>query len=205
MASTLAFAWTPAFFVDYKILPFESIADPHFGTPPALYWKSFSFENVLVAYGQARPTISIKSRWWSRSKSDSMLHDLLWGSRLTGRGWPLICLYSSRERLSKDRLTDWEWRGAIRVSPNAMPFGHKKYIVLPYLPIWPALAVNIGTHSLVWFVLLSGIGAVRSFIRTSRGKCAICAYNVKVLPQCPECGWKRRSRARRKLYRRHSS
>ncbi len=205
-ATTVGFAWAPGFFVDRWSLPYEVVGDPHFETLSASYRSGFAIETfsphsefrcgtfrsrnpTYVPPMRSESTVEISSRWWSRTKDDSLLRNTTTHGMLAGQGWPMICLYRVDWRLRNGAISRWPvLKGGILISKKKLPFGSMRRVILPYFPIWPALAINVGTHSLAWFVVLSGIVVLRGFIRTARGKCAKCAYDVTRLSQCPECG-----------------
>lgn len=64
---------------------------------------------------------------------------------------------------------------------------------LPYEPLWPGLIADAALHSAGWWVILSGIVALRRNIRRRRGLCPVCAYDIRSsnLAGCSECGWRR--------------
>ncbi len=205
VASTLAFAWAPAFFNISKESRYAKIVEPHFESTSAYYMRGFSLETLSISMGHHDLILPRKSQWWSRSKNNSLLHNLHQQAEVTGRGWPLIGLYWLNGGYKGIDAKPWSLKGGLVIPPNTVPFGHRRKTILPYYPIWPALAINIGVHNLTWLLLLFGAGSLRSFVRTSRGKCAKCAYHMKDIQQCPECGWRRKIRSQREPSRRHSS
>ncbi|MFO0836383.1 MAG: hypothetical protein U0638_15560 [Phycisphaerales bacterium] len=61
---------------------------------------------------------------------------------------------------------------------------------IPHSPIWHGLVADITVFGVLWFVLLS-LGDARRILRTRRGLCTRCAYDLKGLSPgspCPECG-----------------
>ncbi|MFB3106814.1 MAG: hypothetical protein ACE1ZA_18080, partial [Pseudomonadales bacterium] len=64
---------------------------------------------------------------------------------------------------------------------------------LPYEPVWPALIGNVLVHSAAWCAIIIGPFALRKVIRTRRGLCPQCAYDLRrdLSRGCPECGWRR--------------
>lgn len=62
------------------------------------------------------------------------------------------------------------------------------YRPVPLVPVWPGFAVCsvfwAGVVGVVWYVP----GAVRRAGRRRRGQCPTCAYELRGLHSCPECG-----------------
>lgn len=64
---------------------------------------------------------------------------------------------------------------------------------LPYAPLWRGLLYNTLFYALIFFILTSTKRAYRHARRLRKGKCPICAYDLKFdnTIGCPECGWRK--------------
>ena len=53
--------------------------------------------------------------------------------------------------------------------------------------------VNTLFYAAIWFGLFFVMGRTRRFIRTRRGRCPRCGYDLRgeFADGCPECGWGR--------------
>lgn len=69
-------------------------------------------------------------------------------------------------------------------------------VKLPVVPRPIGFPVNVAVHSTAWATLLFGGWALlRAFVRRRRfraGRCTACAYELRGLAVCPECGTERR-------------
>jgi hypothetical protein len=83
-------------------------------------------------------------------------------------------------------------------APGGVPLGNRQLgswdlssaRALPLRPVWPGLLVNVAFYAAGWFLLLRGHRAIRRKLRTRRGLCPQCAYDMRNTPHtCPECGW----------------
>lgn len=95
-----------------------------------------------------------------------------------GTGWPFRAFWCS--------LSGETAAGAMPIPPTAdYPYADR---ALPYLPIWPGLALD----SVIWgAVAIAGVSAsrlTRCALRRRRGLCPACAYPVGASPVCTECG-----------------
>lgn len=63
-------------------------------------------------------------------------------------------------------------------------------VELPYLPLWPGLILNTLFYAAIWWGLLALPRLIRRVVRTRRGLCPRCAYDMRGLTNtpCPECG-----------------
>lgn len=120
--------------------------------------------------------------------------DAIWQE--TSAGWPWRALRCEREaitivvpgRFGHIRNTSAQTRHGI-----ALVGGTIEWRVLPYEPVWPALIGNVLVHSAAWCAIIIGLFALRKVIRTRRGLCPQCAYDLRrdLSRGCPECGWRR--------------
>lgn len=63
-----------------------------------------------------------------------------------------------------------------------------EFVVMPYSPIWPALIANTALFVGAFLLLLVAPYVVRLRHRHARGRCIWCAYDMRGLDRCPECG-----------------
>ena len=61
-------------------------------------------------------------------------------------------------------------------------------VVMPYTPMWPALIANTFLFIGVFLLLLVAPYVLRLRFRQARGRCIWCAYDMRGLGRCPECG-----------------
>lgn len=76
-----------------------------------------------------------------------------------------------------------------RLLPGDDPFSQT--VILPYHPIWWALAADIAFYALGWTLLLWAMASLRRHLRLRRNHCPKCNYNLRGLAPntpCPECG-----------------
>lgn len=66
--------------------------------------------------------------------------------------------------------------------------------LLPLSPVWQGLAVNTLFYALMVGLLAYGPLALRRFIRSLRGLCPVCSYDLRgnLSDGCPECSWGRK-------------
>lgn len=72
-----------------------------------------------------------------------------------------------------------------------------QYTYLPYAPLWRGMLLNTLIYALIFFILGSIKHAYRHaryFRRLCKGKCPICAYDLRFdnTLGCPECGWRKK-------------
>ncbi len=74
---------------------------------------------------------------------------------------------------------------------NNAPLGSIR--ALPYRPVWFGLALDSVIWGSVVWALLARVWLTRQTLRTRRGLCPKCAYDLRGdFPSgCPECGWNR--------------
>lgn len=115
-------------------------------------------------------------------------------------GWPVRVLrYRLRfgERWNGDVLsrTGVHEQGALRIfsvaeSVNAQT-GMARRVrehVLPVMPMWPGFVACVAFWSGAIWVVWNGPQVVRSMLRRRGGRCVRCAYDVRGLQICSECG-----------------
>ncbi len=110
------------------------------------------------------------------------------------RGWPFLAMWSGLsydDPIQLPTKTPTIMHGLV-LNPSAMstPSPGTTVRMLPLAIIWSGFLVDTALYSLVWVVLLTLIVAVRRRLRSRRGCCVTCGYDLRGTPhgQCPECG-----------------
>lgn len=73
------------------------------------------------------------------------------------------------------------------------PAGEPGAPLIPYLPLWRGLVLNVLVHGACWWLVLPLLGSIplRARWRRRRGRCGGCGYDRRGLGTdalCPECG-----------------
>lgn len=117
---------------------------------------------------------------WSELHRNPLRHELaLRGTFVEeARGWPRLCLVSRRQYGTYSSP-------ATAITPYSAPG-----TTLPLEPLWSGLLINFALYAVAWSYILIVPGIVRRAIRTYRGVCARCGYDLHGADheQCPECG-----------------
>ena len=108
-------------------------------------------------------------------------------------GWPALC---------------WMWWGTGPQRIEEAPLVHGGLIIddcsnptdwgrtcriLPYLPIWRGLMLNVLIYSSMIGLVYMSVGVSTRWYRCLRGQCQQCGYfNANNSHRCPECGWRRK-------------
>ena len=116
-------------------------------------------------------------------------------------GWPFFCLEGSiasardgtKTRQTLSTIAEPELLGVPLPRFDGAPRGSGAIS-----PIWQAptgvnplgLAANTLLYAAAWLLPLIGVGRARAMWRRRKGRCAVCAYDLRgqVSPGCPECG-----------------
>ncbi len=192
IASTLAVAWVCAAWL--------SIDQDVPGRFTSVEVRDELWETLYVQkrFGHTRTNFMRGSEHYDMSTgqwiSSSGQPDAMWQE--TSAGWPWRALRCEREaiaiivpnRFGQIRNTSAQTRHGIVLAGGAMTWR-----VLPYEPVWPALIGNVLVHSAAWYAIIIGPFVLRKVIRTRRGLCPQCAYDLRrdLSRGCPECGWRR--------------
>jgi hypothetical protein len=101
--------------------------------------------------------------------------------RAFAAGLPLRCFYGTAS-------LSGNWREGLLAVDSTNPAR-----AIPIIPIPLNLALNSLTYSIAWGVVLLAAPTARHRIRTRRGHCPLCDYDLHGNPAsgCPECGWGR--------------
>ena len=82
--------------------------------------------------------------------------------------------------------TEWGWK---------IDFAGRfaKSRTLPLALIWPGFLIDTLFYAALWLGLIVGFGATKRALRTRRGLCPKCKYDLRgdLDAGCPECGWNR--------------
>ncbi len=74
-----------------------------------------------------------------------------------------------------------------------IPGRFAKSRTMPLAVIWPGFLIDTLFYGAIWFGLFFAFGAARRGLRKKRGRCPLCAYDLRgdLDAGCPECGWNR--------------
>ncbi len=110
------------------------------------------------------------------------------------RGWPFLAMWSGLsydDPIQLPTKTPTIMHGLV-VNPDAMsgPSPETTVRMLPLALIWGGFLADTAFYALVWLVLLTLIVFGRRRLRSQRGCCVTCGYDLRGTPhgQCPECG-----------------
>ena len=152
---------------------------------------------VMTVYAVADPAYEPKggsevAPYWSRAATaparedvDAQVHFIE-----QAHGWPMLSHLRSR---TLPRGQGQSYVGWLITVPWASPDAGTRLRALPLTPIWPGFAINTAFYAvLLWMLWLSPF-VVRRFIRSKRGCCIKCGYDLRgdFSAGCPECGWRR--------------
>lgn len=114
-------------------------------------------------------------------------------------GWPWVALEQrqlvvyyhvpppSRQHSPEQALRYQE----LRQAPRQMTF-HGSFEVfrrrVPYVPVWPGFVANTLVFAPIAFPCVVLPGTLIRWRRARRGGCVACAYDIRGLATCPECG-----------------
>ncbi len=146
-----------------------------------------------------RSTIALKLPTVNQDRSWGRLPKVLGSSNYgtvpaggqDARGWPFLALWCHLDEAAPSGHTV---RGGITLSSASVTTGAAR--VLPWLPIWRGLILNMLIYAAAWLVVILVYRRLRAAVRRRRGRCPRCNYDRrKSAGPCPECG--ARSRLRR--------
>ncbi len=110
------------------------------------------------------------------------------------RGWPFLAMWSALAydgKLQPPTKMPTIINGLV-LNSDALsgPNPQTTVRMLPLALIWTGFLVDATLYCLLWFALLMMIVGVRRALRSQRGCCVICGYDLRGTPhgQCPECG-----------------
>jgi hypothetical protein len=163
----------------------DPVHDPHIAPADLPLWTSV----------HRRPRQTYEAITLARS-----LHEEAWG-------WPLRALYS-RTWLADDPTglpdnvessngvvirNQVATAGFLTGGRNVRITTGRDVRILPLAPVWSGLIGNSAAFAAAWWMLLVGFSRARSLMRTRRGRCPKCAYDLRgdLRAGCPECGWNR--------------
>ena len=107
-----------------------------------------------------------------------------------GRGWPFLAMWSG---LSFDgKLPSPTITHGLVLNPDAMsgPSPNTTVRMLPLALIWGGFLADTTIYSLVWLAIFALVITGRRALRSRRGCCVTCGYDLRGTPhgKCPECG-----------------
>jgi len=116
--------------------------------------------------------------------------------------WPATETYGPREHLGFGNKLEPNWSrpmlGGISLQPQlenayfGVPGIAKRHIprTLPYLPIWPGLALNTAFYSVLLFLAVRIFKGSRHLMRFKRGRCPACGHDLagRFAAPCDKCG-----------------
>ncbi len=109
------------------------------------------------------------------------------------RGWPFLAMWSGLSYDGQLPITTPTIMHGLAVDPSAMsrPISDTTVRMLPLALIWGGFLADTALYSLIWFVLLTLVVAGRRRLRSRRGCCVTCGYDLRGTPhgKCPECGY----------------
>jgi len=164
------------------------------------------FQNYTPA---APPTASpspesIARRWeraallpWldgSRPWPDPAKGDKVW---VKAAGWPFRAFYCHLHSKNAPNFSSHTWTapgGLILDDPTRPGWADwppDQPTIIPLRPLWPELLADSSIFAALWLVFLFPVASVRRALRTRRGRCPACNYDLRGLPGsalCPECG-----------------
>lgn len=142
-------------------------------------------------------TIALKLKTARQDRSWGELPRELEGERATlggmedARGWPFLALWCSLDASASQGIGPGEPApGGIAVTRRGAKSTAAHFRALPMRPIWPGLGVNSGVFAVVWLGVFGMVWAGRRAVRSRRGRCVGCGYDVcgDRVGGCPECG-----------------
>jgi hypothetical protein len=90
-----------------------------------------------------------------------------------------------RSTLAAGAINDFDWELAL---PSWLPHARG----LPVRPVWPGFAIDTVFYGCICFAALSARQAIRRRVRSIRGWCQGCGYDLSGISRpasvCPECG-----------------
>lgn len=105
-------------------------------------------------------------------------------------GWPWRCFRAERsfDLTTFDPLAEsWAFGAVLEEGSMITPLSSR---VLPFEPIWPAMAGNASVFFAGSITMFLVVGLMRRIHRRAHGKCAHCGYDLGKSDRytCPECG-----------------
>ena len=129
---------------------------------------------------------------WSALKGDTPDEDQAGIENIVivedARGWPALSMWSPV--LTRGPRP----HGGYQLKPNLSARDISLVSrAIPLRPIWMGFSIDTGVYTLLWILVLLGAFAGKRLLRSRRGRCVDCGYDLRGCqkPGCPECGWRR--------------
>ena len=165
---------------------------------------NFEIPDTMGGRPTARPVLHRSDavpRWAKISLGDPTPFRVPWkpeaftySTSETAIGWPLRAFRGERvyAGILPPLVDDGQPRGGIQRRDTTRGFVELGALgLVPYLPIWRGLVLDILVFMLPWSLLLWGAGLARRRRRLRRGRCGGCGYDLAGIDRgtaCPECG-----------------
>ncbi len=182
-ATTLVVAWGFMFVTWYwpgglGVHERDKVAGWHVQHHTAPGFTEFSCVSVVQLEAN-RPKMELVTPGWLRHNPDAD-HKMMFGG--VAIGWPFRAFTMTSYARLGPPWTPTTY-GAITI----------RGMSLPIHPIWPGFLANTLLYALAWLGLARLWRLRRAWLRTRKGLCPHCAYDLRAdfTPGCPECGWRR--------------
>ncbi len=202
----LACAWNVNVNVPVTNLPTvygSDTGEPHFIS--GCEARGFSFTRTGIGRGTDWRHVLVNGtsdQYWdvahdpSVKKCQYTLIDYKWG-------WPFTTLF--HREIFRRRLTTASTKSVFLETANAFHLHQRrldrrwqnpkspKGDLIPTGILWKGFCLSTLLWATLWMSLFAGLGAFKKSIRTARGMCPTCGYNLfgQRTAGCPECGWNR--------------
>jgi hypothetical protein len=219
LATTVGIAWLCALVVDYNGPGHVFRREGAPGRPPLLGMgcsargSEWVITGLVGQRGVEIEPLNERAYRWSKLLADPDNDGFLVSSE-EARGWPFLCLRwiatgsrqgfeiqggidlngDARAAAVRQGETEYpvrgEWVMHIEAGSSTRPIGGPSTKVLPYRPIWSGLLGNTAVYGLFWALIWSAFHEIRGIVRTARGRCSKCGYDLRGTTSsgCPECG-----------------
>lgn len=161
-----------------SVREFDALWHHAYGPTP-----SYQYDRVHFGIRWARRTVVLFDLEWRTSVEyvKAFLVD-------ESAGWPALAM--SGNQFMSEKYPGWRIPNRT-LALLATPGSQRQ--ALPLRPIWPGFLIDTFFYAALWLGMIVGLGAARRTLRTRRGLCPMCKYDLRGCnePGCPECGWNR--------------